>query len=146
MKTVIELAGEMSKAFETKTRDNGDTFKVLKNGSPEWMRGICHKVHGEDLPDDTIYSLIESAVDTISDCEEPEEIEERLYEVEADVYTSDLTEWLNRRNSHVYYLTEALEEFEPKDGFQLLAVAQKIQIDEVGFATLNALQEIANDE
>ena len=145
MKTVIDLAQEMSEAFETRTRDNGDSFRVLKDGSPKWMTGVIHEVHGEDLPDDTIYRMIEMAVDAMADCEEVEEIVERIYEIEADVYTSDLTDWLNKRNDHVYYLTEALEEFEPRDGFQLLMMAQKIQIDEVASATLNALQEIVDN-
>lgn len=51
--------------------------------------------------------------------------------IEADVYTSNLTEWLNSKNSRVYYLTEALEEIEFKDGFQLLAYAQSREIEEV---------------
>lgn len=51
--------------------------------------------------------------------------------IEADVYTSNLTEWLNSKNSRVYYLTEALEEIELKDGFKLLAYAQTREIEEV---------------
>lgn len=52
-------------------------------------------------------------------------------EIEADVYTSDLTKWLASSEYRVYYLTEVLEEFEPKDGFQLLGLAQIREIEEV---------------
>ncbi len=53
-------------------------------------------------------------------------------EIDPDCYTSRLTEWLNSRNSRVFYLTEALENFgEFKDGFQLLGAAQQIEMEEV---------------
>lgn len=48
----------------------------------------------------------------------------------APVYTSELTEWLNASNYNVYYLTEALEEYDIKDGFQVLTQAYcKAQYD-----------------
>jgi len=145
MKKLIKSAQEMSEAFETRERDNGDKFRVLKNGSPEWMTEIVHTVHGDALPDDTIYRFIEMTVDAIADCDPDateDDIQERLYEIEPDVYTSDLTEWLHARNDHVYYLTEALEEFNPRDGFQALSMAQANQIKEVAFDTLSALENL----
>ena len=39
------------------------------------------------------------------------------------IYTSDLTEWLNASNHNVYYLTQALGEYDLKDGFQVLTQA-----------------------
>lgn len=57
--------------------------------------------------------------------------EELIGNIEADVYTSDITEWLNSINSRVYYLTEALEDFDIKDGFQLISYAQYLEIREV---------------
>lgn len=45
-------------------------------------------------------------------------------ELEPDVYTSDLTEWLNEDIKNVYFLSEALQEFNPIDGFKALSQAQ----------------------
>ena len=59
-----------------------------------------------------------------------------------DVYTSNLTGWLNENNNHVYYLTEALHEFgEGQDGFQLLASAQYMAIEEVWAGIINLIRE-----
>jgi len=68
-----------------------------------------------------------------------DEIWEQLYETidtQVNVYTSDLTEWLNMSHKHVYYLTEALDQ-NPEDGFQLLAVAQFRAIEDVWNAVLD---------
>ena len=49
-----------------------------------------------------------------------------------DVYTSDLTEWLDSNNNNVYYLGEAQKELGiQEDGFKLLAMAQYMAIDEI---------------
>jgi hypothetical protein len=57
----------MSQAFETRKRDNGDKYVALKDGSPEWMTDVCHKAHGDMLPDDWRYSFISEAVDYIDE-------------------------------------------------------------------------------
>ena len=145
MKNVIKLATEMSKAFEHKTRDDGSEFVCLKAGAPGWMVDLIHTVHDDKLPDDTTYQFIEMAVDAIAEGDDDateDDIQERLYEIESDIYTSDLTAWLNARNDHTYYLTRALEEFGIEDGFGALSIAQKIQIDEVSAAVFEALKDL----
>ena len=117
----------------------------MKDGSPDWMRdNVIFPAHDDKMPDDTTYRFIEMAVDAIADCENEDEIEERIFEIEPDIYTSDLTAWLNERNDHVYYLTEALEEMDIKDGFALLSAAQAIQIREVAFSVLGSLQGLCD--
>lgn len=142
MKTTIEKAEAISKAMEGKKRSDETEFVCLKDDSPEWMKDVIRTVHGDKLPDDTTYRFIEMAIDAIADCGDEDEIEERLFELEPDVYTSDLTEWLHARNDHVYYLTEALEEYDLHDGFQALSVAQAKHIQEVAFDTLRAIEEM----
>jgi len=61
-------------------------------------------------------------------------------DIEVDVYTSNLTEWLNQSNYHVYYLTEALETNDIKDGFQLLGLAQDLAIEEVWREVIHLIQ------
>lgn len=61
--------------------------------------------------------------------------------IDADVYTSDLTEWLNENNGHVYFLTEVLEECDCKDGFELLMAAQIRHKEEIYSIIFNMLEE-----
>lgn len=150
MNKIIKLATEMSAAFETKTRENGEEYIILKDGSPDWMRDdVIYPAHDDKLPDDTVYSFIEKTVDAIANCVDDcteNDVEDAIDEIEPDIYTSDLTAWLNARNDHVYYLTEALEEeLGIVDGFQLLAYAQQIQIREIAYSTLEALKKVAEN-
>lgn len=146
MKTIKGLAEEMSQALEWKERNNGSKFVSLKNGSPEWMHDVCWRAHnnGETLPDDTIYEFIDKAVNALSECSGNSlpDLQEAIDQIEPDIYTSDLTSWLGARVDHVFYLTEALENSESRDGFQVLLDAQSIQINEVSSAVLAALQEV----
>lgn len=58
-----------------------------------------------------------------------------------EVYTSNLTAWLNSNNNNVYYLTEVLEENEVKDGFQLLQLAQYKAIEEIYYNALSIIEK-----
>jgi len=148
MATVQQLAREMAAQFETKKREDGSELVVLKDGAPEWMTDVIHEVHGDKLPDDTIYQFISEAVDALADAPDDADLQDAIIEIEADIYTHDLTAWLHARVDHVYYLTEVMEEFGDgiKDGFALLQYAQKAHKDEVGGALLAALEARAEDE
>lgn len=150
-KTIVQLASEMSKSFVWKKRENGDDFVCLVDDRPEWMVDIVRSIHGDKLPDDTVYHFIESACDYIADMEDDTPIETiqgglASFGCEPDVYTSDLTAWLNKSNDHVFYLTEVLEELDIKDGFQALAAAQQRQREEIAFSLLNELEQLVEKE
>jgi hypothetical protein len=141
--TIQALAAEMSKAFETAIRPtSGETFRKLKDDAPPWMTTVCRKAHddGNILPDDWRYILIEEAVDALAVHDDPDDARSSL---EPDIYTSDLTAWLDSRNSRVEYLSEALTEYGSfRHGFQLLAAAQMIEKEEVFQQVLDALAEV----
>ena len=142
-RTIQEVAQEMSDNLETKKRNDGTEY-ICKKIDIKWQKDIIWKAHDDKLPDDYIYEFIQEALDLFADCTGDEE--EAIYEIEADCYTSDLTKWLNSRNDRVYYLTEALEEFEIKDGFQLLAVAQQREKQEVAQAVLQGIKDYLESE
>ena len=104
---MIEYVDE-EKAKERNTRANIYLVKKEHENNEE-LKDLIHKAHGENLPDDYIYEYISDALDLISECSDEEEIEERIGEIEGDVYTSDLTKWLASHNGRVDYLTQALE-------------------------------------
>jgi hypothetical protein len=137
-KTIQSLAKELSRAFVTNKRNDGQEYVHLKEGSPEWMTEVVRAIHGDKLPDDTTYRFIERCADAIADA--GDDPTEAIYSMEADIYTSDLTAWLHARNDHVFYLDEALSEDAPKSGFDLLYAAQKRQIEEIGSALVSELE------
>src|SRR5689334_2352080 len=95
--SVHSLAAKLSKAFQTKKRNDGNEFVSLKDGSPSWMTDVVRAAHGDKLPDDTVYAFIGKAADAIADADEDADPQDVISEIEPDSYTSDLTAWLNAR-------------------------------------------------
>jgi hypothetical protein len=139
-KTVNELAKEALGWFITDTRDNGEEFVKTKEGRPDWLENLIFMAHGNMMPDDYRYKFIEDALIMIAD--QDEDIDLDCPEIEADTYTSELTKWLHSRNDRVHYLTEALEEYEIKDGFWALQEAQLREREEVYYSVLSSLREL----
>lgn len=81
--------------------------------------------------------LTEQDIKTVDELEQLELDDE--IDSNVDVYTSDLTNWLNRDNYNVYYLTEAIESGDPKDGFQLLSLAQYYCYQEIWFSVRDCI-------
>lgn len=96
-----------------------------------------------DLANDNFsYNLIDTLLIELDDLahesenleEFKEKIDNQLYEIidsNIDIYTKELTEWLNSDINNVYYISQALENHETKDGFQLLQLAQYEAISEI---------------
>ena len=145
--TLHTLARQMSLAFESGTRTtSGETFRKLKDGSPEWMTTVCRKAHDDArlLPDDCRYAFIEQAVDALANHEDTDDARSSL---EPDIYTNDLTAWLHSLNGRVYYVDQAIAEYGTfRDGFQLLAAAQMIEKEEVFQQVVAALEDQLDDE
>jgi len=76
----------------------------------------------------TIMEASEAILDILEDTDAKDVWEFREIckdiELEPDVYTSDLTLWLNEDENNVNYLTDAIREFGIDDGFQALSQAQ----------------------
>ena len=140
-KTVNELAKEALGWFTTDARDNGEEFVKTKEGRPDWLENLIFTAHDDMMPDDYRYRFIEDALQYISDQDEDAD-DLDCPEIEADSYTSELTKWLHSRNDRVYYLTEALEEYEINDGFQALYLAQLCERGEVYDSVLSSLREL----
>lgn len=144
--TIQELAKRLSEALTTDKRTSGAEFVHLKDGSPQWMTDVIRAVHGDKLPDDTVYRFIQESADALAeyDADGTEPIE-AIYEIQPSIYTHELTGWLHERADHVEYLNEALQEYEgTNSAYDLLSIAQKAQIDEVGAALLHELEQLAD--
>ena len=143
MKKIIKKAKELYGKMELKKRLDGSKFYCFK-GNDEKTQEFARNIHGESMPDDFIYQQIYNALGFISELEKDDDDEfyDRLFDIEADCYTSDLTAWLNSSVSRVYYLTEAISEFGSTDGFELLANAQLIEIREIYEKTFFELKKL----
>ena len=152
MKTIAEKAQYIRSFFERKEvptdRNKAGFIWINKDHNNAEITELCHTAHSWNLPDDFIYSRIVEALDCLVEREPENEdnARERLEELEADIYTSDLTAWLNSSNNRVYYLTEALKEFGYKDGFNALMAAQKLEIDEISNAVLDYIISNLDEE
>ena len=143
MGTIQSTAKEMCDNFIQKERENGDKFYCIKDNI-DWQRDIIHKAHLDRMPNDDSYNRIYDFLSSFCDLDGTaieEDFSEVVYQTEPDVYTSDLTKWLNDYNENVYYLTEAIEQGLASDGFQLLSCAQKIYLEEIGTALLEGIIE-----
>ena len=98
-----------------------------------------------NLSNDSVYRFVMESLGSIADSEgSKEEIQDIGHQIEADYMTSDLTEWLNESNYHVEYLTNAMSEYSPKDGFEALRIAQYLAKEEVFYIVLDLLDEQVN--
>ncbi len=105
--TLQTLAQDLSSAFEERERTNGDKFRALKDGSPSWMTEACYAAHGEMMPDDWRYQLIERCADALAENDDEDDARDSL---EPDIYTHELTSWVGSRADRYGYVDEAMEE------------------------------------
>ncbi|WP_242136971.1 hypothetical protein [Sphingomonas sp. TREG-RG-20F-R18-01] len=104
------LAREFSAAFEAKTRDNGDTFYCLRDGSPEWMSDAVHMAHGDMMPNDWSYRLTREVVDAIAWLPVGADFDDERGEIVdgiVPVYNNDRLQWLASSLDRAAYCDDA---------------------------------------
>lgn len=150
--TIRDKAKQLEQKFIIKTRDDGSNYICIDGLAgkdyPEWMQDVCMAGHLDTLPNDESYkaisSIISSIVELDDDITDTDDILEELRDggyLEPSVYISDLTGWLHSNNSYMIYLDDAMQEYNPIDGDQLLAMAHGMWLDEVASAVVRALEE-----
>lgn len=144
--TVQTWAKEAAGYFTTMTRDNGDVITITKDDRPDWLTALIRETHGDMLPDDWRYKMIEEALDAIAEAEDLDEAETE-YADDVDVYTSNLTEWLSSRADRHGYVDEAVAQYGHADGGVMddIARGQAQERSEV-FASVRASLEALAEE
>jgi hypothetical protein len=141
-----KLAERASSFFEMKQREGREeSFYHLKNRHPVWLYEIIRKVHddGKWLPDDYKYEYVVDAIDKISEGMNPEEPE-----IEPDVYTSDLIQWLASHGNRTTYVDDAVRDIGwPDEGGIERAIAwgQQREREEVFSIVVAELQKRLED-
>ena len=149
MSTVHELASAMSEAFQRKTRDTGAEFVTLRDGSPDWMRVVVYNAHGDMLPDDTRYLMIEVAVDAIAEAEPDGDLDAQVDAMPEPIYYDDVGRWLSTyASARLDYVDQAREEgFVDDDATAWDRIAAGIVYErrEVFDLVLSTLRDLADD-
>ena len=149
--TVQELASEFGEFFIVAKRPDGVEFLRLRDKHPRKLQNLVREAHAGMMPDDVKYEYVRDALYLIGQAEEDagaEDIQELGYEIEADVYTTDLTEWLHSHIERVAYLDAVLQEFggSMTEGAQLLMAAQVQEKQEVFVSVLDSLVALVGGE
>jgi hypothetical protein len=139
------LATEARSFMVSKTRDDGSKFWSRSDDAPEWVRELCFAAHdaGDMLPDDHRYEFIVEALDALSDTEDADDVN-----LEADIYTHNLTTWLASRADRSGYCDSAMEEFgitEYKSLVEHLQIGQAYEKAEVLGSVRSSLETRAEE-
>lgn len=122
------------------------SFKLEVIGKDKRYSKLSEIMHRIECSEDFVYEQVWRCLNWLVD-EAPGNdvlIEDALLDTidgEVDTYTANLTKWLNQSPSHVYYLTEVLEDSDIKDGFQLLGLAQYRAIEEIWREIVSLIME-----
>ena len=138
--TIQEKAAQIRSTFVEKIRTDGTKYWSTESEEAE-IKELCYAAHDDMMPDDWKYRFIVDALDLIADADDVDDVT-----IEPDVYTSDLTAWLASHNDRVEYLTRAIEDYEPKDGFTALSIAQSIEREEVFYSVLSSIRSMIEEE
>lgn len=113
------IAQAFADAFESATRDNGEAFYRLKDGSPGWMSDAIRDAHdsGNIFPHDWIYDACDTMVSQMADSD-PDQWEDYAGEwadSAVDAYNADRAAWLASHLAFGVIVDEAVDEFGHSD-------------------------------
>lgn len=148
--TLAQEIEQLSEQLTTKTikRDGEEekTITVFADNACTELKDSVYKAHGQLLPSDWIFETYRRILEDLGNYEintldDVDEYRGEIVDGLVDVYTSDLTAWLNSSNYWVEYLGEAVTELGATDGFAILSGAQYRAIDEVYGEVINLLSQ-----
>lgn len=144
-KTIGDLARELSEAFTAGPRISDDTkrpIRTLRDGAPEWMHDVVRAAHGDMLPDDWRYEMIENAAGALSDTDDEDDARE-IIENNVPVYNADLLRWLGSHGGRAGYCDDAADEYGVRGIMNLIQLGFMVEAREVFESVLAALRERA---
>jgi hypothetical protein len=104
---------DLARAFELKIRDDGSTFYIFREGSPEWMTEAVRAAHDEEFPNDWRFTICNFLAQNLAEYETAEDAYDHvseLAEAQDAIYTSDLLTWYAERPGRLDYAEQAEEE------------------------------------
>jgi len=155
-RNISELAKEANRMVMRKETEDGIDYafdnEAMMTHNPIAM-ALLDAIEGFKMDTYSMHQFMKDALEDIvnnsSEDTNIEELRDNVFEWadnDTDVYTSDLTEWLNRSEYNVYYLTDAMDEGASRDGFNLLQIAQLRAREEIYNAVIDALESLMDSE
>lgn len=124
--------------FQTKTRENGETFYALADDAPEWVDDAVRDCHDGELPNDWRYTIIADLFEQLLENPDDEYAGAGL----VDIYNRDLAQWLAGNLYRDSYCTEVLESGATVTGaFDLIGQAQELAIAMMTATVADAIRE-----
>ena len=146
------LAQAMQEALtRSKRHTSGREYVHLRDGSPEWMTDVCKYAHGDMMPDDTRYFMIETAIYALSEMEPDEDPGDAIAALPSalDGAYSDVAQWLSSYAGYrLEYADDAAEEWgegEVVSTFHRLARGMDYEQVEVFDLVVQALESVDDD-
>jgi len=144
-------------AFTTSTRsqdcvDRGmnKTYYMIKEDHAdreEIQQNLIYPLHDDELPNDWRYSIIHWLLSDFVDCEDRNEIEDRIHEIVdglVDVYNADRIKWVQEDLNRGYVESEFTT---GKEGiFELIGLAQYEVINQMAYQLLDYIDENKKEE
>lgn len=146
---VAALAREAYNSMERVINsDSGKPIVQMRRDAPDWVTDLVREAHGSLLPDNFRYETIRDALDRIADSAGQDENEvSNEFSDEADVYNSDLLEWVGSHSNRPGYVDEARDEFgEPRDFYHGLQMGQYLERGEIFRLVHESLSEKAGND
>ena len=151
MTDIQERAGEAASCFESKTRDSGEVFYTLKDGSPEWVSELVREAHGTDsdgspsfLPDDWRYKWTLEALEWIRDNGDDEDGSAEFSDQAVSVYTGERIAWLGSNLQRASYCDMAAADYghdQVKSIIDMIGWGQYAEAEEVYGLVLSSLRD-----
>jgi len=142
MRRPQEILQKVYNAFYSRQR-NGKTLYFLHEDEG-WLRDLLLDLWNAHYGDNNAYAMVRDVAGQLSEYDLDTwdaYRDDPLLEIEPDVYTHDLTEWLHDTHYNVHYVTQAIEVFGITDGFKALSAAQQIALQEVAHRLIDYLEE-----
>lgn len=142
-----EVIKFLENAMERKTRKNEETFYAFQDGVFDKIKEGLYE-DGFEIKD-FYYNTLDTAFNDIKDFlgynDNLEEFE--IFDhCEADVYTYDLTKWLNEDVGNYSYCNDAIEEYDLKDMIAILQEGQKKQMEEIYQMAVNVVNKLFDED
>lgn len=154
---ISKKAQKLYDMMETKTRDNGESYTVIKgqghtaNTPPQAQKlhDAIMEAHGDIFPCDWIYMQFNDLLGSIADydiktLDELENVRHEIIDNQVDIYTHELKQWLIDYPKADDFMSQAItsRSYVEDDGvWQVYSYAQYLAIDEIMNEVINLLSK-----
>lgn len=138
---IVKLARIALDTFVQGNRNDGSKYYYGSPSAPQWVTDMVREAHNDMLPDNYKYDFIVEALREIVDSNG--DIEK--IQLEASIYTAQLTQWLASNSNRISYVDEAIEEYGFSKGrslFEMLQAGQEFEKSEVLNSVVNFLDNL----